>query len=253
MLKLFSAVLAVLTLISPVKRPQESCSHWYIRHTGDHTQPTADPRFSYLDSYKAFYVDKKSNEENKVIYLTFDAGYENGNVERILDTLKQENVPAAFFILQNLVYKNPDLLRRMTEEGHLVCNHTAHHKDMSQANKEEFQNELREMENVYREGCGKEIAKFYRPPEGNFVEENLAWAEEMGYVTVFWSFAYADWDNAKQPDPVRAKKKILDNSHPGEILLLHPTSKTNADILGDLIAAWKADGYRFGSLDELCK
>lgn len=252
-MKLLAGFLAILSLLTPTVQTVSASSgcHWYIKHAGDHTQPPRDPCFSFMDAYQAYYLDTKSCESDKVIYLTFDAGYENGNIAKILDVLKEENVPAAFFILQNLVYKNKDLLTRMTEEGHLVCNHTAHHKDMSKATKEEFEAELKEMEKVYREGTGYELAKFYRPPEGNFVEDNLAWAQELGYSTVLWSFAYADWDNTRQPDPERAKKKILSNTHPGEILLLHPTSDTNAAIMKDLITCWKNDGYRFGTLTEL--
>lgn len=252
-MKLLAGFLAIMSLLTPtVKSPPEGYGrHWYIKHTGDHTPPERDPCFSFMDSYHAYYLDKNACDEDKVIYLTFDAGYENGNIAKILDVLKEENVPAAFFILQNLVYKNKDLLTRMAQEGHLICNHTAHHKDMSKATQEEFIAELEEMEKVYREATGCELAKFYRPPEGNFVEENLAWADEMGYATVLWSFAYADWDNGKQPDPERAKKKILSNTHPGEILLLHPTSETNANILKELITTWKSEGYRFGTLTEL--
>lgn len=224
---------------------------WFFKRTSDHTQPVCDARFSFLEKYPAYYVDRRSTDADKVIYLTFDAGYENGNIEKILDTMKEKQVVSSFFILQNLVYKNKELLERMANEGHLICNHTAHHKDMAKATRDVFAAELAEMENVYKEGTGRELAKFYRPPEGSFTEENLQWAAELGYTTVLWSFAYADWDNGRQPDPRASVRKILDATHPGEIILLHPTSSTNAAIIGELIDAWKADGYRFETLANL--
>lgn len=245
-----AALMALFTLCSPVSGRADA-QGWYIRRTTDHTQPVADARFSYLKNYPAYYLDARSTEEDKVLYLTFDAGYENGNIARILDVLAEKGAVGSFFILQNLVYKNKDLLARMVQEGHLVCNHTAHHKDMTRTDRDAFTAELTEMEEVYRAGTGLELAKFYRPPEGRVNEDNVRWASEMGYKTVLWSFAYADWDNDKQPSEAAAKEKILAATHPGEIILLHPTSATNAAILGDLIDAWRADGYRLASLDAL--
>lgn len=223
---------------------------WYCKRTSDHTQPTLDKNMEFIEKYNAYYVGK--SEGDKVIYLTFDAGYENGNVEKILDVLRKENVSGAFFVLEHLIKKNTDLILRMANEGHTVCNHTATHKDMSRIDsKQEFASELSRLENVYRECTGREMAKIYRPPEGRFSESNLRFADELGYATVFWSFAYADWDNSHQMSESAAKKKILDNVHDGEIMLLHPTSSTNAKILGDVIKELKLQGYRFGSLEEL--
>ncbi len=190
-------------------------------------------------------------EDEPVVYLTFDAGYENGNVERILDGLRAEGVPGAFFILENLVNRNPELVKRMADEGHLVCNHTARHKDMTTFTEADFKEELGRMETAYRTLTGQEMARYYRPPEGRFTLENLDWAKELGYSTILWSFAYADWDNEKQPDPEAALEKILAGAHNGMVLLLHPTSETNARILPGLIRALKDRGFRFGTLDEL--
>lgn len=245
-----AGILALAALWSPATAGGQTTG-WFFKRTSDHTQPICDSHFSFLENHRAFYVDHRSTAEDKVMYITFDAGYENGNIESILNTLREKQVPASFFILQNLVYKNKDLLGRMVNEGHLICNHTAHHKNMAKVSKDVFAAELAEMEKVYREGTGRELAKFYRPPEGSFTEENLEWAEELGYTTVLWSFAYADWDNGRQPDPQAAMKKILDATHPGEIILLHPTSATNAQIIGALIDAWRADGYRFETLANL--
>ena len=221
---------------------------WYFKRTDDGSRPPVPPEMAFVTEHGGVFL----GDDEPVIYLTFDAGYENGNVEKILDVLKEENVPAAFFVLENLVTRNTDLVKRMAEEGHLVCNHTARHGDMSAASKEEFIRELGTMERVCREMTGSEIARYYRPPEGKFSRDNLMWAEEMGYRTVFWSCAYADWDNGRQMEPDAAKEKLLSGTHNGEVLLLHPTSSTNAAILADLIRAWRDMGYRFGTLDELC-
>ena len=169
-----------------------------------------------------------------------------------MDVLKEEQVSGAFFILSNLIRRNPDLIRRMAEEGHIVANHTAHHKNMTTVDTpEEFQAELEALETLYRETTGREMARYYRPPEGKFDERSLQFAQQLGYQTIFWSLAYADWDNDHQPSPDAAKAKILENIHNGAVLLLHPTSATNAQILGEIIQTLKSNGYRFGTLDEL--
>jgi peptidoglycan-N-acetylmuramic acid deacetylase len=172
-------------------------------------------------------------------------------VAKILDILKEKEVHAAFFILTHLIEKDTALVERMFEEGHTVCNHTAKHKDLSLADQATFRGELESLATLCREMTGREMAKFYLPPEGRFSEDNLKWAQAMGYRTIFWSFAYADWDNRKQMNPDKAKQKILSNIHPGEVMLLHPTSETNAQVLGEVIDECRRMGYRFGTLDEL--
>lgn len=227
---------------------------WYCVHVKDHKQPSLGAELAFIEELGAYYIDRQhtdANADEKVIYLTFDAGYENGNIEKTLDVLRQENVPAAFFVLQNLVVKNTDLVKRMVNERHTVCNHTARHKDMSTFSNEAFLEELHTLEALYREHTGFEMSKYYRPPEGSFSRENLVCANENGYKTIFWSFAYPDWDNNKQMSRERAKQIILENVHNGEVMLLHPTSSTNALILQEVIQTLKAQGYRFGTLDEL--
>ena len=228
--------------------------HWYCVRSSEHKQPIADANMQWISRYGGVYVDFNHGDasEEKVVYLTFDAGYENGNVEKILNVMKEEKVVGAFFVLGHLIQNNPDLICRMTEEGHLVCNHTVHHKDMSKIDDSEaFARELQELEAMYQALTGKEMAKYYRPPEGTFDERSLRFAFGLGYKTVFWSLAYADWDNQKQPDPQKAKALLLQYMHNGAVILLHPTSATNAAILKDLIVTLKSQGYRFGSLDEL--
>ena len=228
----------------------EGAFRWYVKRNAEHKTPSLPSEFSFLGEHGGIYCDTRECPEKK-LYLTFDAGYENGNIAKILDVLKAEQIPAAFFILEHLVSAETELVRRMLSEGHLVCNHTASHKNLSRASAAQFREELERMECAYREALGCEISKYYRPPEGVFSVDNLRTAKEMGYRSVFWSFAYADWDNKHQPKAEDAIQKILLHTHPGAILLLHPTSDTNARILPMLISAWRELGYSFGTLDEL--
>lgn len=258
-LTLIAAVLTAMTVITmpaPIFAASETAPYnWYAKRNSDHTLPRLEPQFEFINAHRVFYGDKKAAEsEDKVIYLTFDAGYENGNIARVLDALKKNDVKGAFFVLENLAIRNPELIKRMADEGHLICNHTRSHPDMTKlTDKSRFALQLSSLEDTLREKCGVECKKFYRPPEGRFSEQSLKYADELGYTTVFWSFAYADWDNNAQPLEKDAIKKILDNAHPGEIMLLHPTSRTNAEILDSVIKTLKADGYRFATLDELTK
>ena len=230
----------------------EDCLHWYLKRAKGGA-PGFPKEAEEISDYGAIYIDEGANELNKKIYLTFDAGYENGNIEKILDTLKGENVPAAFFLLDNIILKNTDLVIRMAEEGHLVCNHTKNHKNLAFASQSEISNNLAALEMLYKEKTGREMAKYFRFPEGKYSISALKCVNDLGYSTVFWSFAYDDWDNARQPDESKAIKKILDNTHNGAIMLFHPTSETNARIFPTLIKKWKSMGYSFGSLDELKK
>lgn len=243
-----SALLCAAVLAICAEAAGKSFS-WYCVRKPDHIRPEADVNMRFVEDCGTAYIGK--NPDEKVIYLTFDAGYENGNIARILDVLKAHDAHGAFFVLENIVKRDTALVKRMAEEGHLVCNHTSHHKNMTALSHEEFEREIRSLEEVLKEYADIDAAKFYRPPEGRFSEENLQWAQEMGYRTVLWSFAYADWDNAKQPDHERAKKLIFDNIHNGEVMLLHPTSETNADILDSVLTELENQGYRFGTLDEL--
>ena len=241
---------------SCVYAAQDTVYSWYCKRNKDHKQPTVESNMQFIDQYGGYYVDKNHGDtsDDKVVYLTFDAGYENGNISKILDTLKTENVPGAFFILGHLIKSNPELVLRMVNEGHTVGNHTNRHIDMTiPSSLEGFKAELEGLEELYRNATGRELSRYYRPPEGKFDERSLKYAYELGYKTVFWSLAYADWDNNNQMAQDKAMKKILDNIHNGAVILLHPTSETNAAILQDLIVILRSDGYRFGTLDELTK
>lgn len=242
-----------LCIILCINASADSSQHWYCKRTADHSQPGIDTDMQWIEQVGGTYIDKhhQNYNEDKVIYLTFDAGYENGNIAKILDVMQEQNVTGAFFILGNLIERNPDLVKRMADQGHLVCNHTYTHKNITTMSQNELNAELDRLENAYQQLTGKPMDKYFRPPEGTFDRASLKTVCDRGYKTVFWSFAYADWDNHKQMSQQAAKKKIFDNLHNGEIMLLHPTSATNAQILGEVISDLRGMGYRFGRLDEL--
>ena len=222
---------------------------WGLSFQTEGQAPVGNASAQTLAEYDAVYVGKSGD---KTLYLTFDAGYENGSTEKILDILKEQQVPAAFFLVGNYIEKNADLVRRMVQEGHTVGNHTMHHYDMSKlTTKEAFTKELRDLETLYKETTGQNMPKYYRPPQGIYSEENLNMARELGYKTVFWSLAYVDWNNDAQPSREEAFGKLLPRTHPGAVVLLHSTSKTNAEILEELIGKWKEEGYEFGTVEEL--
>ena len=257
MIKKIALLLTVIIILSTFNLhtfANTEIFNWYCKRTKDHTQPIADKSLEFVTEYGGYYVDKNHGNDcaDKVIYLTFDAGYENGNVAKVLDALKEENVKATFFILDLLLLKNLDLVNRMISEGHTVANHTAKHRDVSRiSSKDALQAELYALESLYKEKTGKDMPKYFRPPEGKFSSQSMKYAHELGYKTIFWSFAYADWDNGNQMPPEAAKSKIMDNIHNGAIILLHPTSETNARILADVIRELKGQGFRFGTMDEL--
>ena len=222
---------------------------WGLSFRQEGTAPIGNAGIDQLKKLDAAYIGDTSQ---KVLYLTFDAGYENGCTEKILDTLKKHNVKAAFFLVGNYIEKNADLVRQMAEDGHIVGNHTMHHYDMSKiSGKSAFAKELQDLEALYKEVTGREMPKFYRPPQGIYSEENLKMAQELGYKTVFWSLAYVDWNNDAQPTKEQAFAKLLPRTHDGAVVLLHSTSKTNAEILDELLTKWKEMGYSFGSVEEL--
>ena len=189
---------------------------------------------------------------NKRIYLTFDSGYENGCTEKILDILKKHHVPAAFFLVGNYIERNPELVKRMISESHIVGNHTMHHYDMSRIKeKENFEKELTDLESLYKEVTGQEMEKYYRPPQGIYSQENLEMASALGYKTLFWSLAYVDWNNHSQPSREQAMSKLLPRIHNGAVVLLHSTSQTNAEVLDEVLTEWKKMGYSFGDISEM--
>ena len=222
---------------------------WGLSFRQEGAAPLGPASTEKLAQYDAFYL---GDPGEPVLYLTFDAGYENGCTAQILDVLKDHQVSAAFFLVGNYMERNADLVRRMVGEGHIVGNHTMHHDDMSKiSDRATFQKELTDLEDLFRETTGKDLPKYYRPPQGIYSEDNLKLAQEMGYKTVFWSLAYVDWNNDAQPTKEEAFSKLLPRVHNGAVVLLHSTSRTNADILDELLTKWEEMGYRFGNLEEL--
>ena len=228
---------------------QNQADNWGLGFGAEGTQPTGNVTADELKKYNAWYVGDKNK---KTIYLTFDCGYENGNTEPILDALKKHNAKATFFVVGHFLESAPDIVKRMTEEGHAVGNHTYHHPDMSSISElASFQKEIDDVASLYQSITGKEMIKYYRPPQGKYSTENLKMAKELGYNTFFWSLAYVDWNVDNQPTKEEAFDKLLTRIHPGAIVLLHSTSKTNEEILDELLTKWEEMGYTFAPLSEL--
>lgn len=223
---------------------------WYYQ---PYTQgsPLPPKETPFIKNYNVYYLGDKTKKE---LYLTFDEGYENGNTFKILDILKENKVPAAFFVTKPYIKQNPELIKRMVNEGHLVCNHSSHHPSMATIiDKASFAKEFTDVEDEYKKLIGKDMPKYFRPPMGKFSELSLKYTDDLGYSSIFWSFAYKDWLVDSQPSITYAKDKILSKTHNGGIILLHAVSKTNTNILDDILKEWAKMGYEMKSLDELKK
>lgn len=223
-------------------------ANWGLSFQADGQTPVGNESKESLKQKNAYYV---GDEQKNIIYLTFDAGYENGNMGQILDALKKHNVIATFFVVGNFVENNAELVKRMSDEGHNISNHSYTHPDMSSMDRASFEKELKNLEDAYRNITGKEVVKLYRPPMGKYSDTSLSYASDMGYKTIFWSLAYVDWYQDKQPAKEEAFSKLLTRIHPGAIVLLHSTSSTNAQILDELLTKWEEMGYEFGNLADI--
>lgn len=223
---------------------------WGIKRGDNHEQPDLGSKNkSLIEKYNGMAM---GNKESKNIYVTFDLGYEAGYTAKILDVLKENNVPATFFITAHYVNTASDLVQRMIDDGHIIGNHTVNHKSMPNISEAELEKELMNLHTAIYEKYGYEM-KYMRPPKGEYSERSLNTTVKLGYVPVMWSFAYADWDEAKQPSQNEGINKIVNNVHNGEIMLLHATSKTNMEILDTVIKQIKDMGYEFKSLDEFVR
>ena len=222
---------------------------WGLCFREKNVAPEANATIEEIAKYNAYDMDKT---DEKKVYLTFDVGYEAGFTNTILDTLKAENVPATFFVVGNFFFIDPDTIKRMVEDGHIVANHTLTHPDMSKMSTfEDFKDQIIPNEEKYKAITGKEMKKYYRPPQGIYNTKNLEDANNLGYKTIFWSVAYVDWLKDKQPSQKDAMNTLMSRVHPGAIILLHSTSKTNSEILKDFISSLKEQGYVFSTLDDL--
>jgi len=226
--------------------------NWGIYFPKDGARPEGNATDEHLLQFDAYFMGNVNDE--KVMYLTFDAGYENNFTAKMLDVLKKHEAPAAFFLVGTYIRDCPELVLRMVEEGHIVANHTMSHPDMSKiSSKEAFAKELTVVEEIYKEVTGKDLPKFYRPPRGVYNETNLRHAKELGYKTVFWTTAYKDWEVKNQPSHYDAMSKLTKRAYPGAIILLHNISKTNAEVLDQLLTKYKEMGYRFEDLEHLTR
>jgi len=243
---LLLAAILIATGTTPALAKSEN---WGLSFPTPGETPIGNASPEALLEWNAYFV---GDTAEKVIYLTFDAGFENGNTPPVLDALKAAEIPAAFFLVGTYIRDNPDLIRRMVEEGHTIGNHTMRHPDMSAiTDRARFQAELQEVERHYEEIIGKPMAKLYRPPNGKYSAENLKLAQELGYTTLFWSLAYVDWNVDAQPSKQQAFDKLIPRIHPGAIVMLHNTSATNAEIMAELIEKYQEMGYRFGCVTEI--
>jgi peptidoglycan-N-acetylmuramic acid deacetylase len=250
-MRIFMAVsLAAFIILSlnPMETETAGGYGWGYKKNSNHEIPDIGAYKEKLEKYGAYYADE-SGEKN--IYLTFDNGYEEGYTDDILDVLKKEEVPATFFVTGHYVESEPDLVKRMVDEGHIVGNHSYHHPDFSVITKEAIKQELEALEDAVAEVSDQDDLKYLRPPRGMFNEETLQWANELGYIHIFWSLAFIDWETEKQKGWEYAFDQIMAQIHPGAIVLLHTVSSDNAEALEHLITELKKEEYTFKSLDDL--
>ena len=226
----------------------EKSWHFVPRNDGTSAGPARDSG-DLLIKYNCSYLGDTSK---KILYLTFDEGYENGYTSKILDVLKENNVKAAFFVTTPYIKTESELIKRMVVEGHLVCNHTTNHPSMASIkDQDKFNSELNICKDTFETLTGTKMPMFFRPPMGKYSELSLNYTKELGYKTIFWSFAYVDWDKTKQPSEDFAKKIIMKRTHNGAIILLHAVSKTNTNILDYILKEWKSKGFEFKTLNNL--
>lgn len=223
---------------------------WGIKRNDNNKQPDlGSENKKLIDTYDGIAM---GNNADKVVYLTFDEGYEAGYTEKILDILKQNEIKAAFFITGHYLNSKPELVKRMIDDGHIVGNHTVNHYSMPKLTDEKVETEVMNLHKSVYEKFGYEM-KYLRPPMGEFSQKSLAKIKNLGYTTVMWSFAYDDWDEKKQGKEEYAKEKILSNIHNGAVILLHANSVDNSNILDYCIKEIKNKGYEFKTLDEFKK
>lgn len=227
---------------------QQETENWGLGFGKEGEKPVGNASVSEMKQYNAYYM---AEGDEKILYLTFDCGYENGNTAPILDALKKHNAPATFFVVGHFLETAPEIAQRMVDEGHTVGNHTYHHPDMSKiSDTASFQKEMDDVAALFRETTGSELAMYYRPPQGKYSTANLQMAKDLGYTTFFWSLAYVDWDQSNQPSHEDAIDKLTSRVHPGAIVLLHSTSQTNGEIMDEILTRWEEMGYTFRPLSD---
>ncbi len=246
----FGLVLAFLTASLPcVFAYSNAANHWGVARNKNENPPDAGKKFTNLiEKYDGFYL---GDIKKKDIYLTFDNGYENGYTEKILDVLKEKKVPATFFITGQYIKDQPELVKRMVNEGHIIGNHSWHHPDLTTISDEKLRSEIQQIETEVKQLTGQKEMKYLRPPRGIFSERTLAITKEMGYYNVLWSLAFLDWKVDQQRGWQYSYDSVMKQIHPGAVILLHSISSDNAGALAKIIDDLRTKGYQFKNLDDL--
>ncbi|QTD43378.1 delta-lactam-biosynthetic de-N-acetylase [Sporosarcina sp. Te-1] len=241
-------IIVVGVLFNPFAAKAEEF-HWGFKKATGGVPPNAGAALeSILERHGAIY---KGKPDEKIAYLTFDNGYENGYTESILDTLKNEDVPATFFLTGHYLKSAAPLVKRMVKEGHTIGNHSYNHPNMASASQQKVEEELKKFDELLNQTAGVQRTSYFRPPEGIFSETLLAQANELGYRHIFWSVAFIDWHANKPKGKAYAYNELMTQLHPGAVILMHTVSPDNAEALPDFIREAKKLGYEFRSLDDL--
>ncbi|WP_429699524.1 delta-lactam-biosynthetic de-N-acetylase [Alteribacter keqinensis] len=243
-----TAILLTTAIATTAHAYSTQVHHWNFKPKENNEPPSTEPHYeALLEKYGGFYIGDTSKKE---IYLTFDNGYENGYTKKVLDVLKEKEVPATFFVTGHYLNTERELIQRMLKEGHIVGNHSYHHPSLPEVDDARVKRELENLKDLYTEVTGDSRMQYLRPPRGTFSERSLALSQQLGYTNVFWSFAYVDWEVNRQKGWKYAYDSIMRRIHPGAIMLLHSVSSDNAEALPKVIDDLRAQGYEFKSLDD---
>ncbi|WP_082235049.1 delta-lactam-biosynthetic de-N-acetylase [Halobacillus massiliensis] len=245
MKKLIALILVTAILASPTAVYAEG---WGFSKNKNGKLPEVGRYGPMVEEYDGFYADKSGD---KMVYFTFDNGYEQGYTGKVLDVLKEQQVPATFFVTGHYINSAPELVKRMNEEGHLIGNHSWSHPDFTKISKAEMKKELDQVNESVQKLTDQEAMTFVRPPRGTFNSQSLKWAQEFGYTHAFWSIAFKDWETDNQKGWEYAYNNVLEQIHPGAVILMHTVSEDNAEALEQMIVELRKRGYQFGSLNDL--
>jgi peptidoglycan-N-acetylmuramic acid deacetylase len=223
---------------------------WGFKRNSEHLQPEVGKYSLEIEGTSSYYV---GNPNERIVYLTFDAGYDNGILGRILDVLNEKDVKCTIFVTGDFLVKEHELVLRMAHEGHIVGNHTWKHKNITKLSKEELENELKKVEDYYFQITNQPMRKFFRPPAGEFDKQSLQNVQSLGYTTFFWSLAYKDWEVNNQRGAIATYNSVMDNLHNGAIILMHSVSLCNLEALPRIIDGIRDEGYEIKNLDYLIK
>lgn len=248
-MKRFLSIFMIMMVVSFFQPTNDVAAYgWGFKQSKEGKPPEFGIYEKIIDKYRTLYI---GNTDEKEIYFTFDQGYEAGYTEKVLDVLKKYDVPATFFVTGHYVKEEPELIKRMVKDGHQIGNHSYHHKDFTKISKDEMYEDIEKLDKAVEKITGEKQLVYLRPPKGTFNEKSLQWAEEKGYIHVFWSLAYKDWERDKTEGWKYSYDKMMQQVHPGAIVLLHTVSKDNAEALEHVIEKLQKEGYTFKDLDDL--